>query len=185
MDELTRHSLSRLLGPERLGEGLATLQQLQAKFRLLCTGTLRKGPAECRPGGGFYARYFLYHLTPALEEIGHEGWVDRHLCDFAMLAASPALAPCCRSVVLDLFGFEPFHVAVQFNPCSDELVRKICHEPGDRRDHVRQIARDVMRYAVADGTYPPPGRSYPGTSMYTSTDSDVLDLGGWPSCTYD
>ena len=78
----------------------------------------------------------------------------------------------------ELFGFEAFHLAVQFNSCSDELVRKLCHDAGDRHDHARQIARDVMLYGVADGTYPPPGIGYGGQRrMYTATDRAVVDLG--------
>jgi len=184
MDEPTHHSLSQSLGSERLESGVATLQQLQARFRALCAGALRKNPADDEPGNEYYARYFLYYLTPPLEEIAREEWVDRHLRDFALLAASPALAPRCRAVVLDLFGFEAFHVAVQFNPNSDGLVRKVCHTSGDQRDHVRQIARDVMHYSVADGTYPPPGRFYPGRCMYTATHSGILDLGEWPPSRY-
>jgi len=172
-----RHTLNALLGAERLAGGVAALERLHARWRDLCSGTLRRGPAEFDED---YAQYHLYYLVPSLEAIAADGWVERHLRDFALLATSPSLAPCCRRTVVDLFGFEAFHVAVQFNSCSDDLVRKICHDPGDVRDHVRQIARDVMHYSIANGTYPPPGRSAPGR-MYTATWSSVLDLGDWPT----
>lgn len=174
MDAHTQHELAALLGAERLAAGLTLLQQLHARWRQLVSGKLRYGP-----GDGYYARYFLYYLAPALEAIAHDGWVERHLHDFGLLARSPALMQCCRTTALELFGLEAFHVAVQFNPCADGLVQKLCHEPGDRRDHARQIARDVMFYSVADGTYPPPGCGHAGRRMCTATDSGVVDLGEW------
>jgi hypothetical protein len=174
VDAYTQHILSGLLGPERLSAGVAALEHLQRGFRELCRGALREGP-----GDDYYARYFLYYLTPALEAITHDGWVDRHQRDFALLATSPALAPCCRATAIELYGFDAFHVAMQYNACADGLVQRLCHDPGDRRDHVRQIARDVMFYSVADGTYPPPGTTHDGTRLYTATHRGILDLGEW------
>jgi hypothetical protein len=172
MEAHPRHDLSDLLGPERFEAGLAALRDLHASWQDLVGGLLREGT-----GDEHYARYFLYYLTPALEDIARDGWIERHLRDYALLATSPALAPCCRTTVVELFGLAAFHVAVQFNPCADGLVQRLCHDPGDVRDHARQVARDVMHYSVADGTYPPPGLSHTGTRMYTATHRGALDLG--------
>ena len=70
--------LASQLGDERWRAGVDVLEQLQARWRELLSGDLRYGP-----GDDFYARYYLCYLTPSLEAIGDEGWVERHVRDIA------------------------------------------------------------------------------------------------------
>jgi hypothetical protein len=97
--------------------------------------------------------------------------VQRHLHDFALLAESPALAECCRSSALELFGVPAFHAAIQHYPLADGLVRELCHGHWDKLERIRRIAGQLIYLRSTYGSYPPSG----GPEDAVSSDSPVFD----------
>jgi hypothetical protein len=154
---------------EQLDRGIRTLYALHARVGELLEGRLRRTLERDDYG---YAGWYIHLRTPALVAIASEGWVDGHLHDFALLAESPALGDCCRATVIDLFGVECFHVAIQHYPVSDGLVQVLCHEPGDKVQRIRRIAGQLVFLRSVCGSYPPPG-IYPENA--SSVDSPAFD----------
>lgn len=157
------------ISAQQVAHGTRVIQELHERVRLLLAGGLTRMLDHDDYG---YAAWFIHLKTPALCQIASEGWVERHLHDYALLAESPALADCCRRTVIDLFGVESFHVAVQHYPVSDGLVQLLCHYPGDRVERIRRIAGQLVNLRLARGSYPPPGT---GLENLTSVDGPAFD----------
>ena len=164
-----RAFLAERTSPERLRTAVSTLECLQKRTRALAAG--RATRVLDRYDGG-YGTFFIHKLTDAMREIAREGWVDRQLADIVRLHQSPVLAECCRATVIELFGVESFHVAVQHYPCSDGLVQELCHGHWDKLQHVRRIGGELLYLRVAFGSYPPPGFFSEDRS---SSDAPVFD----------
>jgi hypothetical protein len=159
---------------QRLEQGLHTLRELHARIRMLLEGGMTRVLDHDDYG---YAGWFIHLKTPALCEIARQGWVERHLHDFALLAESPALGDCCRATVVELFGVEAFHVAIQHYPVSDGLVKGLCHGAGDKVDQVRRITGQLINLRLASGSYPPPGMGLDNVSSVDRPAVDAIPVG--------
>lgn len=173
-DDDPRSRLAARIPPNRLDRGVHTLTELHVRVRRLLGGVLCR-TLEHEDYG--YAGWYIHLKTPALEEIASDGWVDRHLHDFAMLAEAPALPDCCRATVIELFGVESFHVAIQHYPISDGLVQVLCHTPGDKILRIRRIAGELVYLRSACGSYPPPGIHPENESSVDRPAFDAIPVG--------
>ena len=165
--------LSRI-STQQVEHGVRVLRELHDRVRLLLAGRLTRTLDHDDDG---YAAWYIHLRTPALYAIAGDGWVDRHLHDFALLAESPALSDCCRQTVADLFGVASFHVAIQHYPVSDGLVQSLCHTPGDRVERVKRIAGQLINLRLAQGSYPPPGIGLENVSSVDSPAFDAFPVG--------
>ena len=171
---MTSDACSRLFAsipPNRLEQGRRRLDHVHERIRDLVRGALCT-PLD-RPEDFGYGSWHLFQKSPQLDAIAADGWPERHLQDFALLAESPALGDCCRATLLELFGVDALHVAIQFFPISDGLVQSICHESGDKRAIAKRIASELTNYRVAYGSYSPPS---PGFDCHVATHGPAVDL---------
>ena len=167
MSQTLDHLRSRVPSAQ-LERGVRALRSLSEGSRKLLAG---RGLRVLGQGDGGYASWHGYDHSPALEAIATQGWVERHLADFAGLAQAPGLDDCCRTTVCELFGEPAFHVAIQFFPESDGLVRNLCHASLPRVEHVKRVARQLTNYRHAPcGGYRPPGWGH----ALVSTDSPLF-----------
>ncbi|MEW6742952.1 MAG: hypothetical protein AB1486_09345 [Planctomycetota bacterium] len=168
MDGRTRiHEVfGSLLSRDRIEQGIRSIDDLHRRF----TDLVQRRHEQVEPCGSYddcYSGWYCYCLTPAMQEIGHDGWVERHLWDLSRLATAEALAPCCRRTLAALFGVQSLHVAIQACPVSNGLVADLCHAGGDPVERIRRAAGWLTRHIVALGNYPPPGVDYvPGCDAY-------------------
>jgi len=144
--------LSRYINDEKLVYGINDLEKLNHSFSDLLNGRLNT--PQCYALDHGYARYHVYHLTPALCRIADKDWVSIHLNDIYLLINSENFNSIEKKTVIKWFGHTGFHVAVQATPISDDLVKSICHTGGE--ELILHTAGKVSRYHVADGSYPPP-----------------------------
>jgi len=149
-----RSCLASMMPIQRLDQGIHTLRELHTRIRELLEGKLRRTLEHDDYG---CTDWYIHLITPAIRAIASDGWVERHLYDFTLLAESPALSECCRATVLELFSEEAFHVAIQHYPLSDGLVQALCHELGDKVQRIQRIAGQLTYLRLAHGSYPPTG----------------------------
>lgn len=145
--------LSTLMSFSKLNEGIRVLEHLHGKIRDLVNGKLYI-PLDYLLDGG-YGMWHSYFLDTSVSSIAKEGWVFKHLTDITLLAKSPVLAECHKTVIAELFGVEAFHIAIQGNPVSDNLVKTIYEYTGDRKEFAKRIAGQMTFYISAYGSYPP------------------------------
>jgi len=150
--EEARARVALLVPAERLERGITALERVHADTRALVEG---RGTRTLEHDDYGYAGYYIHLLTPALRAIAADGWVERHLADFALLATSPELADCCRATVVELFGVQAFHVAIQHYALSDGLVRELCHGHWDKIQTIRRIGGQLVHLRTTYGSYRP------------------------------
>lgn len=162
------------ISAQQVAHGTRVVQELHERVRLLLADGMTRMLDHDDYG---YAFWYIHLKTPALYEIAREGWVEKHLHDFALLAEAPALAACCRQTVINLFGVESFHVAIQHYPVSDGLVHSLCHCPGDRVERIRRIAGQLVNLRLARGSYRPPGLGLENVASVDRPAFDAIPVG--------
>jgi hypothetical protein len=157
--------LSPYINRDAIDNGIAVIQKVHQRFADLVNERYER----VEPSGPYddgYSSWYCYRLTPAMQEIGHDGWVERHLWDVSRLATANALGPCCRRTLAETFGVEALHVVIQSLPNSDGMIQEVCHQHPDRVDWLRRLAGQMTMHIVASGNYPPPGLGEPGRTLY-------------------
>src|ERR1022692_146131 len=87
--------LSAYISGDAITRGITVIEELHGRFNDLLNRRYETIDFSYAGEDG-YTSWYCYRLTPALEEIGRDGWVERHLWDMSRLAASDALGDCCR-----------------------------------------------------------------------------------------
>jgi hypothetical protein len=72
--------LSAYISPDAIAGGITVIEGLHRRFADL-VNCRHQHVDLCGPYDDGYADWYCYRLTPALEEIGRDGWVERHLWD--------------------------------------------------------------------------------------------------------
>jgi hypothetical protein len=164
--ERVHEVLSPYINSDAIAGGIAKIEEVHRRFSDLVNRRHENEDLCSQPGDSGYAQWYCYRLTPALQEIGRDGWVERHLWDVSRLATSDALGPCCRRTLAEAFGIEALHIVIQAQANSDGMVQQLCHQSGDRREWLRRLGGQLTLYILAYGSYPPPGLSEPGRTTY-------------------